>query len=69
MQCFYVVLLFEFLLRLRFVSLLYGFASNLKAKQTVCFYIDTFSFGAKPKSVVRACLDLVFFVEWILFGF
>ena len=51
------------------MSLLYGFASNLKAKQTVCFYIDTFSFGAKPKSVVRACLDLVFFVEWILFGF
>lgn len=42
------------------MSVLYDFASNLEAKQIVCFYIDTFSFVLKPKLVVRACLDLVF---------
>ena len=26
-------------------------------------------FSAKPKSVIRACLDFVLLEEWILFGF
>lgn len=45
-------LFFGFLLELHFALLLYGFASNLEAKQIVCFYIDTFSFGAKSASLI-----------------
>ena len=52
MQCFYVVLLLGLLLGLHFVLLLYGFTSKLKAKQTVCFYIDTISFGTKSVSLI-----------------
>ena len=32
--------------------LLYGFTSKLEAKQTVCFYIDTISFGTKSVSLI-----------------
>ena len=49
---FCVVLLFGFLLELHFVLLLYGFTSNLEAKQTVYFYIDTFSFETKSVSLI-----------------
>ena len=49
---FYVVLLFVFLLGLHFVLLLYGFTFKLEAKQTVCFYIDTISFGTKSVSLI-----------------
>lgn len=52
MQCFYVVLLFVFLLGLHFVLLLYGFTFKLEVKQTVCFYIDTISFGTKSVSLI-----------------
>ena len=52
MQCFYVVLLLGLLLGLHFVLLLYGFTSKLEVKQTVCFYIDTISFGTKSASLI-----------------